>query len=420
MNKKLFLLPILALTLACLGTPSTPIFNAPSETSILPTQIVATLPGVSAEASVSAPAPQASGLKIAFVKNGNVWMWSQPTGARPLTAEGDASEVHLSSDGAVIAYQRGQTLWAVNADGSAQRLLVDVPSSTGHPLLAQFDFQPNSHTIFFSTRERPTDYYGVKDLFRIDANAPAPQSLLTDGGGYFTFSPDGNLLALTQLDRINVVHADGSALNPALTFTQINTGADWFYFPQIVWLADSTGFYTVIPARDIIANPAEKARFLYVSADGSITAQLAEFVAADLRITKPLIAPNGSKLTYVSQDAGGVLSIHVIDASTADAVVAAFPNAGSLTLWAWSPDSTRFAFWTRDTADIQLGGMNLPALTLVEGSAAYSLAWVTADTFLYYKNGELKLGQVGNPDLALIASEVSPSEQDARYYDFAQ
>lgn len=420
MNKKLLIIPVLALTFSCLGTPSTPIVHAPSEeTSLLPTEIVATLPGIVSEATFSSAAvPQASGLKIALVKNGNVWMYSDSTGARQLTADGDAGEVHISSDGAVIAYQRGQTLWAVTLDGTSQRQLVDVAAFVGAGPLAQFDFQPNTHAVYFATyavNAFPNFGNPARDLHRVDADAPAPQTLLTDGGGYFTFSPDGNLIALAQTDRINTIHADGTALIAALTFPIVNTGADWAYVPQVVWLTDSTGFYTVIPA-----NPAEKSRFLYISADGSITAQLAEFVSADLRIAKPLIAPNGSKLTYVSQDAGGALSIHVIDTSTADAVVAAFPNAGSVTLWAWSPDSNRFTFWTRNIGDMQLAGMNLPALTLVEGIAAYSLTWVTADTFLYYKNGELKLGQVGNPNLSVIASEIPQYEQDTRYYDFAE
>jgi dipeptidyl aminopeptidase/acylaminoacyl peptidase len=360
-------------------------------------------------------------LKVAFILNGNIWFWSETTPARQLTSDGGAAQIKLSDDGKIIAYQRAQTLWAVNNDGTSPRQLVDVPAFTGHPLLGQFDFQPNSHTLFFVTYETVEETYSLpsNDLHRVDADAPAPaQTILAQGGGEFTFSPDGRLIALAQTGRINVAYTDGAGLISALDFTKVKTYSDWSFIPQVVWIVDSTGFYTVIPASDPAANPGQKSRFLYIAADGSFNAQLADFPAASVRISKPLIAPDGSKVAYVTQK-DSTLDIHVIDASTADTIVASHSDAGLINLWAWSPDSARFAYFTADVSRPLLTGINLPSTPLMDALVPYSLTWVSADKFLYFRDGELRLGQVGNPLLTVIATGFPNTQEDTRYYDFA-
>ena len=416
------------LTFACLSAP------AATEPPI-PTNIVATHPGTAAPAPATpgvdttptVPSNLPAGLKIVYSLNGNIWITSDSSSARQLTSDGDAGSVKLSDDGAVIVYQRGQALWAVNADGSSPRQLVDVPAfatpflppNSELPLLNTFDFQPKSHVIYFTTQYPSDGSFGVppRDLYRVDADSPTPKSLLSKGGGNFTFSPNGNLLSLAESDRINVIKSDGTGFITALEFTTVNTNSDWPYIPQVVWMPDSTGFYTVIPASDIAANPSQKSRFLYVGAAGGVTAQLAEFTAVDVRVSKPLIAPNGSKVAYVVQN-GTTLDVHVIDASTADMTVASHPSASLIGLWAWSPTSDRFAYWTTDPAIMQTAGLNLPPASLLDALAPYSLTWVNTDTFLYFRDGELRLGQIGNPVLTVIASGFPTSQEDTSYYDF--
>ena len=186
----------------------------------------------------------------------------------------------------------------------------------------------------------------------------------------------------------------------------------------MVWLSDSSGFYTVIPASDPVAKPGQKARFLYVAADGSFTAQLAEFATADIRISQPLIAPNGSKVAYAVQNEK-TLELHVIDASTADVIIASHPDALDLRPWAWSLDSSHVVYWTGNPALPMVAGINIPSAPAVDSLTGYSLTWVDASRFLYITtDGELRLGAVGNPTLLVVASGFTFG-QDARYYDFA-
>lgn len=363
------------------------------------------------------PAAEPSGLKVAFLLDGNIWFWSETTPARQLTTESDAGLLKLSDDGKVIAFTHGQGLWAINSDGTNPReLIADVTAFTGRPFLTQIDFKPYTHVVYFSSRASVQSSVG-EDLHRVDADSPSPQTLLQQGG-YFTFSPDGQLLALADVNRINILRTDSIALVSALDFVQVNTYSDWFYYPQVVWLNDSTGFYTVIPASDPVAKPGQKARFLYVAADGSFSAQLAEFVPADIRLSQPLIAPNGSKVAYATQK-DTTLEVHVIDASTADVMVASHPDALDLRLWAWSPDSTRFVYWIANPALPLTAGINLASSPIVDSLTGYSLTWVDTNRFLYITtDGELRLGAVGNPNLFVLASGFAFG-QDARYYDFA-
>jgi Tol biopolymer transport system component len=408
----LLLLGLLLVTAACTSSiPATPTFDF----SILPT----ITPGPGSEvpptellAPTTAVTVEPSGLKVVFVLNGDLWFCSETTQARPLTSQGDAGAAKLSDDGKVIVFTRGSGLWAINNDGSNPRPLVeDLPAFTGHPFLAQFEFQPGAHILYFSSRDSAQAAEGL-DLHRVDADAPAPQTLLLEGG-VITFSPDGRLLALAQTERIHILRADSPALVSALDFPKLNAHSDWSFYPQVVWLDNSSGFYTVIPG-----NIGGLSRFLYVSADGTFTAQLAEFARADPRVGLPLIAPDGSKVAYVTQ-IDSTLEVHVIDASTADLTVATHLDAPLIGLWAWSPDSARFAYHTGDPSRLLIAGPNLPsAPLLLDAIASYSLTWVDANRFLYLANGELRLGQVGNPLLAVIAAGFSDT-QDSRAYDFA-
>ena len=397
--------------IACGSTPQvteqpavTPNSFQQNQTTVIPTQS-------DPDQIQTQSAAEPSGLKVAFNLDGNIWFWSETTPARQLTTDNEAGQVKLSDDGKVIVYTRGPVLWAINSDGANHHQLVDAAAFSGRPFLAQFDFQPNTHLLYFSTRDSVQATVG-SDLHRVDADKPSPQTLLLQGGR-FTFSPDGRLLALADFNRINVLRTDNPALVSALDFVQVNTHADWWYYPQVVWLNDSSGFYTVIPASDT----GQKSRFLYVAADGSFSAQLAEFTAADIRISQPLIAPDGTKVAYLTTKED-TFDVHVIDASTADMIIATHPISPQFGLWSWSPDSARFTYWTEEPSRLFIAGMNNQPVPLVDVVASYTLTWVDANRFLYFASGELRLGQAGNAVLAVIASGYADGNQNTSYFDF--
>ncbi len=393
------------LTLACLGT---------SETSERPTSPTTELPVTNptytpTETSVPSPIP---GLMVAYILDGNVWFWDGMSSARQLTNDGDAEQVKISDDGKVIVYQRGQSLWTVHADEENPHLIVNLPVySSINPLheglfFTQFEFQSNTHWIYFST----SNSKGINnnDLYRVDAETPTPpQELLEKDGGTITFSPDGNLLALSSLNSINVIHADGNDLVTALHYPSISleTGT----IPQVVWMENGTGFYTILPDNNGI-----DFKYLFVSPDGSISAQLA-YLEPD--IGTPIISPNGLKVAYVKKTAT-MHELHVVEASTTDTIIASYEGAPMLLPWNWSPDSQRVVFSNSDPILLLSAGIGIPPSPLTESITPFSLRWVSADHFIFIREGELLIGQMNNPETIIIASGFS-NEVDTHHYDFS-
>lgn len=404
---RLLVFAVLLLAGACISQPST--------TDATPEELSFATPNANPSATTS-PLPNL-GITVTYLLDGNIWFWDGSAPARKLTNDGDATQIKLSDDGTVIAYQRGQTLWAVNADGSSARLLVDVVSyatpilperGAGLTLfLAQFEFQPNTHWVYFTTAwggEKPI--IQSRDLHRVNADAPTPQMLLDRDGGTITFSTDGNLLALASLTSIKVIHADGSGLVTVLSYPVISAMED--YTPQVVWLSNGTGFYTVIPGND-----GEKSKYLFVSADGTFSAQLAEYEG----MMPPIISPDGLKVAYVNL-VDATFNLHVIEASTADTIIVSYEGAPLLVPWGWSPDSKLVTFSNAHPVLLLTAGIGIPPSPLTESVTPYSLRWVSADRFIFFREGELLIGQINNPETISIASGFANDQSDTKHYNF--
>jgi hypothetical protein len=68
--------------------------------------------------------PLPSGLVVAYIKSGNLWLWREGVARVQLTFSGVDSDPRLSPDGQVIVFRRGEELWAVNAVGGGERQLI--------------------------------------------------------------------------------------------------------------------------------------------------------------------------------------------------------------------------------------------------------------------------------------------------------
>ena len=175
-------------------------------------------------------------------------------------------------------------------------------------------------------------------------------------------------------------------------------------------MENGTGFYTVLPD-----NSGINSKYFFVSRDGSISAQLAD-LESDLG-TPPIISPNGLKVAYVKQTATAD-ELHLVDASTADTLIASYEGAPFLFLWNWSPDSQRVVFSNAHPILLLTAGIGIPASPLTESVTPFSLRWVSDDHFIFFREGNLLIGQINNPETILIASGFS-NQADTSYYDFS-
>lgn len=421
MNRRLILAVflLLFLTLACgsVGTvtPAQPIDE-------LATMVAATLAASAPPAdpgSEAAPGPASGSLRVVYARDGNIWLWAEGAGSRPLTASGGASNPRISSDGQVVVFQRGGGLWTVQSDGANERSLVAPEYLAAFAGLGEaaeihwFDFAPGMHWLYFNTRLVfiESGMGGPRmDLHRVNANSPAPAQLFAQGqGGDPYFSPDGQWMALSQADKVNLARLDGSGVRTVFTFPPVSTYSEWFYLPELVWMSTSTGFYVITPAPAILDNPNDPARWWYVPLEGS-PAQLAAFVTAPVWVSFPRLAPDGTRAVYVRGFDSSPLELHLVDASTADALVASYAGqvfgAGP-----WSPDGNYLTFWQDDVRNVFYTAPGTTPQSISDAGLANFITWVDGNTVLFKAGSELRLRRLGSASL-VIDNPVTETQVD--------
>src|SRR5688572_9414736 len=130
-------------------------------------------------------APAESILKVVYARSGNIWLWDGVS-TNHLTGSGLDSDPKISNDGALVAFRRNGGLWAVNADGTRERLLTSADdlaalphANSGPPALHLFDFAPKSHDVYFNTA-LVGDPFSIAEynLAKVNADNPSLQALL--------------------------------------------------------------------------------------------------------------------------------------------------------------------------------------------------------------------------------------------------
>ena len=159
----------------------------------------------------------ALGLRVIYLRGGNLWSWTEAGGALQMTGTEDISSIRISDDTQLLAFMRGQDVWTVRMDGTDARM---------------WDTQ-------------------------------------VEAGGALAFAPSGNLLAVSTRDHIDVLDLTTGAKTTVLTYVALPDGI----YPEVIWTPDALGFKTVIPA----PVPGGKAEMLFVFTTGTV-ASLAKFV----------------------------------------------------------------------------------------------------------------------------------------------
>ena len=160
--------------------------------------------------------PSAIGLRVVYLRAGNLWSWTEASGAVQLTNTGDMSSISVSKDGQLLAFMRGQEVWTVRMDG-ADSHLVDTQESAG---------------------------------------------------GALWFAPNGSLLAISTRDHVDVIDLSTVGKTLVLSYPSIPTE----YYPEVIWTPDSMGFKTLIPG------PLDNAQaeLMFVFTDGTVAGKVSD------------------------------------------------------------------------------------------------------------------------------------------------
>ncbi len=353
-----------------------------------------------------------------------------------LTSSGGVADLRLADDGERIVYvihdpTRNTTdLRAIAFNGEDTRLLIGAAAFDAlyplegflHYALSDFAFAPGSHRVLFNTRGVSEGPGLAKndDLIAIDVNSGGLTPLLIPGeGGDFTFSPDGEQLALVRPDSVGFSKIDGTDLRPeVLTFTPVITYSEYFFYPRPVWSPEADSVLVAIPNEDpFAASPVGIVRL--VPTNGEAPRVLAS-IAGDLfrpQSEAALISPDGTTIAYLR---AGILpdeqELVLYRYGTGESFSY---DSGTIQWKGWGPDSIHFVYAKGSGLDLLLGEVGQPPRAL--GSAA-GVRWMDEGDYLYLAgtpgDWTLTLGSISEDPIPLV--ELTASAGVFVAYDFAR
>jgi hypothetical protein len=442
---------IVALTLTALAgdapaPPETSEPDAPAPSTPEPGEPDSPAP-VETSAPDVPPVTTPRALQVAYVKDGNVYVWTEGGNSVGLTSTGDAEDVSISDDGQVIAYTRrdpnndfAYELWAVNTSGPTNaRLLVSnaelealkavspFPDASGLTL----DFiawRPGTHQLAYSTVplfEGP-GYAPGEDLRLVNADTLEKSTIFDfEQGGHFYISPDGNQVALSNIDHISLANIDGSNLRPnVLTFPLVGTYSEYNYRPRPYWAADSNSLRVAIPPEDTLTQPTPPTGLWHIPTDGSPATRLGSIPAIPFAWPDTAFSPNLDRVGYaksVGEPAQNQRELHIANADGSGDFV--FATGESIEFLQWTPDGTRFVYAINGgTERGAYLGQVAGGTTLLASipSSVQQMAWVDNSRFLYLHYNvnvwELRISDVDGTHHAFI--DTIPDTFGS--YDFTQ
>jgi hypothetical protein len=394
------------------SSPGTDSEELPSEKEQIPTVPDPSLtPVVESDGQTPPPQEFTTGLSLVYVKDGNVWLWSEPGTSKALTSSGEAVSARISSDGKIVAFLRQiddfhYELWAVNSDASGERRLISADevdklypdqrqNYTKSIVPYTYKWVPGTHIVAYNTRQM---FEGpglalLDDMRLIDVDTLEDSMLLPPAqGGEFTYSPDGKQIVLVTPTQISVVQADGSNRRDLLTYDQVITYSEYWYYAHPLWSEDSTYLRVVIPPAEALAEQRQPTTLWHLPTDGTDPYQLSSFATAPFFATETAISPDMQRVMYV-REAGSpgqdLRELHLANIDGSDDQT--IEQNRAIQFVSWAPDSQHFIFSYYDTAlKLQIGEVNGSFHGLTSNpEELLKTQWLDAQRFFYLRpNGE--------------------------------
>ncbi|MCW5873821.1 MAG: PD40 domain-containing protein [Anaerolineales bacterium] len=384
-----------------------------------------TLGEVATQAPTEPACTNAGTLNVAYVKDGNVWLWLQGGMRTQLTALGDVLDLAISQDGCRIAYTRNvpnprynpaaefpapeslSELWVVSSDGTNNRALADtatlaaipVPSASDIVSIFRFQFQPGTHTLAYNTQLL---HPGVgltlrNDLSLVNVDSGVIEPLLGEeqAGGQFVFSPDGQQLAFSTPTNVHVIDTDGSHLRRDLiTFPMVVTYSEYLYSPPLTWAQDGSSLMVAVPPPDALAGGTPETTLWWIPLDGTPAFAAGSIQAAFFILGEVAFSPDAGRIAYLRPlgDAASGENQLVVALSNGSNESPAI-EAEQIRFLAWSPDNSRYLYTYQDgtarlalasAADSSTSPVALPAGFM---PFAVQASWVDAGRFLVLEQG---------------------------------
>lgn len=205
-------------------------------------------------------------LRVAFVKDGNLYLQNGINPAIQLTNSGDDRDPVISEDGEKIIFYRGNTfgnVYSINADGSQEQAIIESQSLSvlGRGDIKALTFVPNTHSLLFNTYlcNSSEALYDAPDctvgIYSVDADSGEINQLVSglSGNGTqsrnFEISPDGHYISIASSGHLDIyfLYLEGIDVFQQDAIPYPRTIPDEF-LPLQYWLPDSSGLIAILPA----------------------------------------------------------------------------------------------------------------------------------------------------------------------------
>jgi hypothetical protein len=400
-------------------------------------------PAISAALAMTpTPTPMSTDeLVIVFTRDNNAYLWTETGGERQLTKDGGVDQVLLSDDKGVVAFRRGNGVWAVNADGSDERQLVresDLPVPQEGELAGyitgmtvnQLAWIPGSHELLFNTRML-SDGPGLllsDDLWRVDTDPQSVLSLdylfLPGEGGNFAIAPDGNRVAVITPDSISLTTINGEDKQRIFGYTPVSTYSEFRYYARPVWSPSSDVLGVVIPPPDRLGIENQAFGIWRLHIDGTPASLVGTIEARDGNpLPEPDISPTLEMIAYLSSPDIDPERTDLLFVTWDDRISdPVFYSSRVDLFYDWSPGGERFSF-TRppgETAAVNLftGQMGEEPQPVGNGqSVALNVHWLDDNSYLYLqasdRGWDLLLNDSNSADTLIASVGGQPPAFDA-------
>lgn len=351
------------------------------------------------------PTPAAENLIVAYIKNGNLWVWSHGQ-SRQLTQSGEVHRPRISSDGKMIAYLKPADdfhleIWAIDGDGKNERKLASIadldaigggardPSALAiNPY--RFVWLPGTHQLAYNTHQifQGPGLSLLNDLNLVDADTLEKKNLLLTGwGGEFVYAPDGSQIAITQPDKIILAKADGSDYRPVFNYPAVTTYSEYRYYALPVWAADGKSLRLALPPADPLATPPQPTSLWRITLDGSDPVQTGSVYAVPFFEQPVEFTPDLARIAFIKetgQPSENLRELHLAASDgSGDWVYAKGPV---IRFQGWSPDSAHFTYTLDDNQELWLGSLQEAPRQLGDGySGIQDLRWVDGSRLLFWQ-----------------------------------
>lgn len=411
--------------------------NLPGE-GRLATMVTETMEALAGDVSIPVDPASAAvfdalpdGLRIAYVSEGNLWLWSAEVGAKMAYSGDEVYDLRFSDDGTLVAFMtriedrqvvegvRFSHFWVVNSDGSNLRQLLNaatvnalspIPGRALGAVPYHWQFVPGTHTLAFNTRLLFTGPGVVvqDDLRLLDVDAGSVSTLLdVDQGGKFSYSPDGSQMALVRPGEIDLVNADGgNRRDNVLTHPIVNTASDYHFYAIPRWHSDSSQLSVVIPSAQPFGDIPSMSVWT-IPADGSSPSLESEFPGGMAVFYSDLmLSPDFSKVAYMERFGEPSDTIWEMRAANLDGSGDTVLHTGKFRFTSWDRSSSGVVY--SEGGSFFLVNLNDGSIQpLTDHPPAQEISWIDEEWFLYFSGEaysgsyDLRIGSIGGPSVSI-------------------